>query len=169
MFNYTWRSFGSENFKVIFHILSKRSMFQSKKMISISCKLTPLLIYPRNISHQLLSFKLFCCGRDFFLINFKIMFCWLANGRSMLTKGRLKNSDIFYPCIKITCSMCANPLLSNIAFTRLRRWMFIAFNPHHDLWDSWYPFPRAATTVWWFCLLLKLHRHLQSKLWIVVP
>ena len=105
----------------------------------------------------------------FFLINLKIIFCWLANGRSMLIERRLKNSDIFYPCIKIACSVCSNPLLSNIAFTRLRRWMFIAFNPQHDLWGSWYPFPRAATTVWLFCLLLKLHRHLQSKLWIVVP
>lgn len=47
--------------------------------------------------------------------------------------------------------------------------MFIASNPYHDLRGSGYPFPRASTTERLFCLLLKLQRHLQSKLWIVVP
>lgn len=47
--------------------------------------------------------------------------------------------------------------------------MFIAFNPYNDSRGSVYHFPRASTTERLFCLLLKLQRHLQSKLWIVVP
>lgn len=151
-------------FKVTFHLPSKKKCFNLRKWLAFLYNSTPLFIYPRNRSYHL-----FWRGRRLFKIDFKIMFCWLANDRAVVIERTLQNSDTFYPRTKILRSVCSNPWLSNIAFVRLRRRMLIAFNPYHDLWASWYPFPRAATTVWLFCLLLKLHRHLQSKLWIVVP